>query len=231
MVGKAFSPGKLKFLEEWDNGLIGNYSWYHSTEAQNPNNGITSNIAEYGVLAKDNIRNVNEDRGRINQSFLYFRDFGTPYQIVDVESPDGILITPNTYLLFKINDLSINQVPPAPPGYTTAYQYLELEFNTVMNGQHMNNFLALQFTQPGQAINRPNINEVAYSFQLGRIIMVNIYDAIQRRGITIPEPFYLQCIELNQKLEDLELPSTVEHHQRMAVDFISIVEGNDADQE
>lgn len=225
IIAKPFSTGKIKFLESWDTALPGNFPWYHSTDAQNFNNGSTLNETQYGILNKDNIRFINEDQGRINQSFIYFRDFNSPHQEVDTDSPDGILITPDTYLIFKVDDLSINQDPPAPEGYSTAYQYMDFEFNTVMNGQSMPGFLALQISQEGQAVARPYINDVTLGFPLGQIIMTNIYNAFQSRGLTIPEPFYLQVIDLHQKLEGIEELSTIQHRQRMEVDYISIVEG------
>jgi hypothetical protein len=226
VIGKSLPAGKAKFFEEWDNGLQGNYPWYHSTAEQNYNNGTTSNVIENGVLEKDNVRFINQKTRRINQSFIYYIDLGSECQVVDSNSPNGILITPNTFLQFKIDDLFINQQPPAPPGYTTAYQYFQMEFNALIDGQPMYDYLALEFTQPGQAVNQPGITEVPYSFPLGEINNVNIYSLFQRRGITIPEPFYLQCVELNQQLENLGQPSTIEHHQHMEVDFISIVEAN-----
>ena len=48
-------------------------------------------------------------------------------------------------------------------------------------------------------------------------------------GIAIPEgPFYLQNIDFVQQLSVLGgLPSSVEHHQHMEVDFIQIIEGKE----
>jgi hypothetical protein len=225
VIGKYFLPGEIKFLEAWDNGLAGNHPWFHSTDGQNYNNGATSNIIEDGLFVKDNIRYINEDKDRINESFIYFRNLNTPYEVIDLESPDGILITPNTYLQFKIDAFFINQSPPAPEGYTAAYQNLCFSFNAYMDEQVMVDYLELQYTQEGQAVNNPYINEVAYPFQLGAATSVNIYDAFQSQGITIPEPFYLQRIDLTQKLEDLEELSNIEHHQHMEIDFIGIIEG------
>jgi hypothetical protein len=226
VIGKSFAAGTLKAHECWDNGLQGNYPWFHSTADQNLNNGVTTNTIEEGILAKTNARDADQKIRHINQSLIYFIDLDSGCQVVDGNSPNGILITPDTYLQFKIDDLSINQQPPAKDGYTTAYQYLQLEFNAVMNGQQMNNFLALEFTQPGQQVSQQDIHEAIYSFQLGAYNVANIYQLFERQGITITEPFYLQCIELNQQLEQLDEPSAIEHCQNMAVDFVGIVESN-----
>jgi len=224
VIGKHFLPGDIKFLEAWDNDLNGKYPWYHSTDAQNYNNGSTLNVVKDGRLEKDNIRIINDDKVRINESFINFRAFNSPYEWIDIDSPDGIPVTPNTHLQFKIDDLSINQVPPAPEGQLRAYQHLGLAFNTFMHGQVMVDYLELRFTLDDHTVNKPNIQEVAYKFPPGSSYSVNIYDAFQSQGITIPEPFYLQRIELCQELLDLENPSTIEHHQHMEVDFISIIE-------
>lgn len=217
----SFSPREtIKFSEDWDNDLTGNYPWYHSDESQNVDNGKTINTVESKIFEKGNIRHINERKGRVNESFLYFRDFNSEHQILNPESPQGIRITPDTYLQFKMDDLSINQQPPPELGYTTAFQYLSLEFNITS----ASDFYALQFTQPGQGVHRPSTINLIYSFQLGGFMVTNIYDLFEGQGITIPEPFYLQCIVLNQRLWDLVDPSDIEHRQKMTTDFIRIIE-------
>jgi len=230
VIGKPFNPGKLRFIEEWDNGVSTvEHPWFHTIQGsdQNYDNGKTINTMENGVLNKSNIRYINEKQSRINESFIYFGNFADSHKVVDPDiSPDGMLITPNTYLIFKIDDLSINQQPPADPGYTNAYQYFELKFNAILNGQLIDNFPALEFSLPGQAFDQDGVNELAYNFHPGAITVCNIYNLFQRQGFTVPEPFYLQVIDLTQMLWDLSEPSTIEHRQDMAVDFISIVEGS-----
>jgi len=140
-----------------------------------------------------------------------------------------MLITQNTYVIFKIDDLSISSLPPAPPGCTTAEQYFDLEFNAIKDGQLDYDHHGLQFTQPGQSACFGS-KELAYTFPIGRICVFNIYDLFESQGIAIPEPFYLQLIGLTQELEELADLSTIEHHQQMKVDFISIVEAEPEDQ-
>jgi len=207
VVGKSFSLGQIKFNEEWDNGLNGNYQWMHATPDDNPDNGSTSNAIDYGILLKDNIRYAGYRTPRFNSSYIDF---------TDTDNPNGMPITPDTYLQFKIDDLSINEQPPAPEGHTTAWQYLSLEFN---------NGLGIQYTQKGQGINWGS--DIAYyTFNLGSIIVDNIHGLFQNYGITVPDPLYLKSIELTQQLWDLSEPSTVEHRQHMEVDSIRIVESN-----
>ena len=205
VIGKTFSLGEIKFNEEWDNGLNGNYPWTHTTPDENPDNGSTSNVIDNGILVKDNIRYIGYDKPRFNSSNLDF---------VDLNNPIGLLITPDTYLQFKIDDLSINEIPPAPEGSTTAWQYLRLR---------LNNELGLQFTQEGQGVYWGS-NTAYYTFNLGWIIVVNIHALFQNNGIAIPEPFYLESIGLTQQLWNIGEFSTVEHRQHMEVDFMRIVE-------
>jgi hypothetical protein len=250
IIAASFKRGKLKFIEAWENGLTGNHRWFHTIHGskQNYDNGITINTVIDGILEKENIRFSGDDRARINESFIYLLDL-CPYpnlfddfcsiancaelcehQVIGPDiSPDGMLITRNTYVIFKIDDLSINSTPPAPPGYTTAYQNFDLQFNAIKDGQVDYDHYQLQFTQPGQNVYF-GVKEAAYTFPLGRICVFNIYDLFESKGIAISEPFYLQVIGFTQQLEDLAAPSSIAHHQQMEVDFISIIEGNDEDQ-
>lgn len=205
VIGKSFMFGQVKINEEWDNGLEGNHPWTHTTPDQNPDNGSTSNVVENGILIKDNIRFIDHDTARFNSSYL---------DLVDSDNPNGLVITPNTYLQFKIDDLSINEQPPAPEGETSAWQYLSLRFN---------NGLGLQFTQEGQGVYW-GTRTAYYTFGLGWIIVDNIYSLFQNCGITIPEPLYLEDIFFSQQLGSLAEPSTVEHCQYMEIDFIRIIE-------
>jgi hypothetical protein len=126
-----------------------------------------------------------------------------------------ILITPDTYLQFKIDAMSINQIPPAPPGYTNHCQALILRFN---------NALSLQYVQEGQGL-YTGPTTAYLTFPLGLVIVDNIYEMFKGAGITIPEPLYLEGIDFLQQLLPLDQPSTVEHHQHMEIDSIRIIEG------
>ena len=180
--------------------MNGNYQWAHTIPDENPDNGSTSNVANNNILFKDNIRYIGYKTPRFNSSNLNF---------VDLNNPNGLRITPDTCLQFKIDDLSINEQPPAPEGSTSAWQYLSLGFN---------NGLGLQFTQDGQGLFW-GPDTAYYTFNLGWIIVVNIFDLFQNSGLTIPEPFYLESMDLTQQLWSIEDFSTVEHRQHMEVDF------------
>jgi hypothetical protein len=214
VIGRVFTLGEIKFSEEWDNGLTGNHNWAHtdfSTSQAYPH-GTSSNIIEGDTLIKENIRFAGYKNAKANGSFI-----GVEPLYPGHEDGFPILITPKTSLQFKIDQMSINQIPPAPPGYTNHYQGLWLFFN---------NGLVLQLTQDGQGV-LYTPTTATWTFDLGLIFVNNIYRMFQDAGITIPEPLYLYKISFSQQLFELEEPSTVEHHQHMEIDFISIVEAKE----
>lgn len=213
VIGKALTLGEIKFAEEWDNGFTGSHNWAHTDFNlfdQNLGNGSTSNVIEGDTLVKDNIRFAGHQTARVNESFL---DYG--YNNGQFRDILPILITPDTYLQFKIDAMSINEIPAAPSGYTSHWQALIL---------HFSNGLTLQYFQEGQGLYTGP--ETAYlTFPIGLIIVDNIYEVFKGSGITIPEPLYLLSIDFLQQLFQLEQDSTVQHHQHMEVDSIRIIEG------
>jgi hypothetical protein len=111
--------------------------------------------------------------------------------------------------------LSINQIPPSPPGTTAHYQGLRLFFNRD---------LILQLSQDGQFVYY-NPTTAMWTFSPGLIFVDNIYKMFLDAGITIPpDDLYLEKIDFIQQLFELADPSTVDHRQRMEVDFIRIIE-------
>jgi hypothetical protein len=163
------------------------------------------------TLVKDNIRNVAYKNPSTNESFVSVR-----YNNGQFRDVLPILIAPNTYLEFKIDEMSINQIPPAPPGKTNHWQALILDFN---------NGLSIQYFQEGQGL-FTGPNTVYLTFPLGQIIVDNIYERFQKAGITIPNgPLNLESISFLQQLFPLDQPSDVEHHQHIKIDSIRIIEG------
>ena len=196
VIGKSFTLGEIKFNEEWTSGMDGEnhpkWTWSHMLPEDNPD-----------------IRYVEFDNARVNKSYINLTS--------NLEFPNGILITPETYLQFKIDESSINVQPPAPPDKTSAWQILHLKFN---NGLH------LQYYSEGQGVDFPEIDKEAfYTFTLGNIVIDNIHTLFQYYGLEIPDPFYLESINFDQTLWYLDEPSTEEHRQHMEVDCIRIIEG------
>ena len=214
VIGKTLTLGEIKFKEEWDNGLTGNNNWGHveyNVFGWNPNNGTTTNTIVGDTLIKENNRYMGSMSARVNESFVDY-----DYNNGEFRDKLPILITEDTYLQFKIDAMSINEIPPAPPGYSSHWQALIL---------HFNNGLSLQYFQAGQGMyTGPNTGYL--TFQLGLIIVDNIYDMLKGAGITIPEgPLNLEGISFLQQLFMLDEPSTVYHRQYMEIDSIRIIEG------
>jgi hypothetical protein len=201
VVGKSIPLSK--FNESWDRTLTGNYAWYHTKAYEQPANGETHN--GIGSLIKDNIRWAGYSTPRVNESSFFFKD---------AQNLDGLYISSNTRLQFKIDDLSINAIPPAPPGTTTNLQALMLKFN---QGRRF------QFSQEGQFMYF-NDTTVYAIFPLGMPVDVGIYELFGFAGIEVPQPLYLEYINFIQQLWNLQQPSTQPHHQHMKVDYIRIVE-------
>jgi hypothetical protein len=214
VIGKSLTLGEIKFKEEWDNGLTGNYTWAHTgfnLLGQNPDNGSTSNTIEGESLIKDNIRFVGYRTARVNESFL-----STSYNNGQFRDNLPIKITPNTHIVFKIDEMWINERTPASPGYTNDWQFLWLGFN---------NGLGIQYSTQGQGVYMGS-NVGYFEFNPNLIVVDNIYDLFKIWEITIPPgDLYLNEISFVQQLFLLDDPSTVQHHQHMRIDGIWIIEG------
>jgi hypothetical protein len=200
VVAKSFVLGEeVKFDEDWDNDLTGNYPWTHSTSEQNPPNGETINVVENGILTKENVRYAEFATPRNNETFLYLPEPGIP-------------ISQYTSLQFKIDELSINNRPP--DGYH--WQVMMLYFN---DGE-----FNLQFSIDGQwgDLGWPNVGY--YSFIPEIVNVENIQKMFNDVGIQVPESLYLNRIGFGQQLLELPDLSTTQHTQRMKVDFIRVID-------
>jgi hypothetical protein len=190
--------------EAWDNGLTGNHSWQHMTGGHEYGNGAASNSVSNGSLWKSNLRYVGQDGACYNESYLPLADAGYP---------QGILVRSDAFVHFRIPRMDINHLPPAPPGQTANWQALNLMFN---------NGYGIQFSRPGQEMDY-GPTTAHYYFDPSLMIFENIHDLFQGAGISVPEPLYLEAIDLIQQLFNLEEPSTIAHHQEMEMDFIRII--------
>jgi hypothetical protein len=97
---------------------------------------------------------------------------------------------------------------------TSNLQALELHFN---QGRHF------QFSREGQFMYFNDTTAYA-TFPLGVPVELGIRELFLAAGIEVPQPLYLEYINFIQQLWMLEKPSSQEHHQRMRVDYIRIVE-------
>jgi hypothetical protein len=208
VIGKTFSPGYVIFEEEWDRPLPGSYGWAHTGynwDSHNPANGVSTNVIAEDMLAKRNIRSAGSPLGRVNESFLGDGIYRPPMPLN---------ITPNTYLIYKIDEMYME--PLNPEGAILGHQFMMLSFTDL---------LTLQISQPGQ-MEGWNSWTAYYTFNPTDIVVDNIYESFQRAGITIPGDFALNFLSLAQRWYELPEGAGADHEQRMRIEFIQLVEAN-----
>jgi hypothetical protein len=200
VVGKYFTLGQnqIKFNEEWDNGLTGNYAWDHTQpdDIQNPDLSTLSNKVEATATSNNSL---------IKSNVRYAGNHQVEFNINETSVGLNDVITPHTYIQFKIDDLSIT-------GTTKPHwQAMVLRFN---EGRY------LQLSQSGQSTFM-NDTTATYYFTLGTNMVVNIFESFQDAGISIPDPFYIQSINFIQEIFPPELSEVRQH---MEVDYIRLIE-------
>lgn len=216
----------VEFIEEWDNGLTGNNPWIHHTYVPGPDFGYVTNVIEDtedvenigdGILSKDSVRYVGSGVNTLNESVFNFHDT-PPFK-------PGLPVTPETYVEFRIDDLSINELPPAPEGSTSSWQYFSLNFNSGPGTE----IISVQFSKNGHwaPSDLSSGTNIYYFVSLGQDSSFNIHSIFQESNLEIPEPLYLVQAVFNQTLWYLSEPSTVEHHQHMEVDYIRVLDGRE----
>jgi hypothetical protein len=208
VIGKTFKPGWVIFEEEWDRPLPGNYVWAHTGfnwDSFNPGAGSSTNQIAEDILTKENIRAAGGRLARVNESFLGYGAFPGPFPLP---------ITPNTYLMYKIDEMTMN--PLNLPDFLFGHQFMLLSFTDL---------LTLMISQEGQ-MEGWNPTTAYYTFTPGQIVVDNIYESFQRAGISIPASFAVNFLSLVQRWYEIETADSADHVQRMKVDFIQIVEGN-----
>ena len=211
VIGKALTLGEIKFNEEWNNGLIGNHTWGHTdfNLFDQLGSGVSSNIIENDILVKDHIIHLNSKWPHTNDSIVSSR---TGFEQFRDNLP--IQITSDTYLEFKIDEMSIDQVPPDPPGEKSHWQYFIVRFTNGLN---------LMMTQEGQEVYLGDDNAYCF-FPIGADYVYNIYELFKERGFVIPDgTMDIDLIGFTQVL--WYPPGNVEYYQRMKIDYIRIVEG------
>lgn len=204
IIGKHLMQGEVKFNEEWDNGLTGNHTWAHTGynyfPSQGYGNGVTTNVIENGVLIKENIKNIGFNSSLISIDYQSYKDI-LP-----------IPITPDTYLQFKINDIHINEIPPALPGHTAHWQGIWLRFNNNMRMQISTD----QFVSYGSST-------CYISFDPNYIIVGNFYRMFTELcGMSVPQQLQLEEIDFYQQISSAR--DNKQYLQRMEIDFIRIID-------
>ena len=221
VIGKVFSPGEIKFSEEWNNDLHGNHTWFH-TGVDGPNPypefAIVSNQTPNNLLTKDLTFLVVEGGRQEGLGMVNSSSVGGTGQFQDIFP---ILVTPQTYLQFKIDDITLTRTPAPPDNWGADH------FQGVL--LHFSGGLSLLFSQGGYDPIVDHSKAALYAFTPGNTIWVDkIYRLFQDAGITIPPgPFYLWDIRFDQLL--FYTYPDAEYHAHMVVDFIRIIEAAESE--
>ncbi len=224
VIGKVFSPGKLKFNEELNTAPKGDYNWFQMDSPvfgtnicpyHNIEHGVAQNEIVGGKLIKTNIRYPIADPSGLypgahfNLSLVGIHNLsGNTY----ANNIFPIPITKDTYIEFKIDDMTISPITAAS-GIYTHYQGMVLSFN---NGYKLELSLNDQFWY---------INSTTgyFTFSAGYIILDNIHNMFAQYNLPVPADFKLNSIGLHQQI-GFDLPLDTQYEQQMTVDFIRIVE-------
>jgi hypothetical protein len=206
--GTPYLDQSIQFNEEWDAGLTGTHDWIHTApdDPDNYQNGLTVNgiIDEvlpnglvHNYLRKQNIREGAFRTPRYNQSLL--GDSSTP-----------IRITPNTWLEFKIDEMSLANA--------SIFEHQAMIL-------HFNNGLKIQLTQANQGMYYSDTT-ATWNFSSEIDYRLNICNLLEAApyNLLIPEPLLLEEIDFIQQIFQDTSPPGIDYIQQMKVDYIRIVE-------
>ena len=221
--------------EEWDADFHTHHAWLTSETDfinQNPLPGNIINQITSGRLVKENSRPSGKKEWNVNQTILMDRtdpqsgncfcaDSACVFCIsfdYGLEMP--LTITPDTWLWFKISEMSLNvdlTGTCTTTGERPAVQGVVLTFVDAANATRK---LAL-VKDPSQLPDSvPHYWPVSLDVEQG----FNIFAAyaFAYPPITLVEPVKLTAINIVQTLRELCNPSATEHRQRMVVDFLRL---------
>ena len=226
---------KLMWREEWNNGLHGNHPWAFSgidliDETWLYYNLTSSNISD-GKLLMTNTASADPVGPNYNSALmgptapcqlLNTTSWSLPGSFIcapfNFGSEIPILITKNTWLRVKIDELTIE--PPVLVANPSCNGSLNIgQFQGIHVG--FDNGESVFFTVPGQEF--PIYQHAAYITE-GREYAMNIFDSFREMGIEFQEPVGIKYLEMLQQLYDLCESPAVAHTQRMAVDYIRLEE-------
>lgn len=235
VIGKHVPASKPIFSEEWSTSPDGDNRWYHSrsdgsslfcdnwTAGGADNDGMAETLVQDGRLVKNNIRYQSGcGHGHCNTSMIGWNSLsGDTYNPANDEGNAifPIPVTENTYIEFKIDEMSINPVP-AEDGVSHAYHILEFNFTDADNQRY-----TLQLSLGGQAMNygNPALQAGYFTFEPGVNVVDNIHRMFKVSDIPIPYGLRLNSLFITQQIVgDLACDST--YQQRTVMDFIRVVE-------
>lgn len=225
VIGRALAAKPLRhFHEEWT-GSSGEYTWFQMDSdlfgsnryADGVDHGLVENLVQDGRLTKRNLRFAEGDNpygplegSHANTSLIgYHALSGDQY----ANGLFPIPITRDTYVQFKIDEMSIEPQPEKSANLFTHHQGVELVFN---NGYILQLSLNDQNWWDGESA-------AYFTFSAGDLIVDNIHDMFRQWNMPIPADFKLERIVVIQQI-GYELPRNVEYQQRMVVDFFRVIE-------
>lgn len=223
VIGKVFDPG-VSFNEEFNTAPKGDYKWFQMDSPvfgtnicpyHNMEHGIAQNEIIGGKLIKTNIRYpITNPSGlypgaHLNRSLIGVHNLsGDTY----ANNIFPIPVTKDTYIEFKIDDMTISPLTAASGSYTH-YQGMVLSFN---NGYNLEFSLNNQYWYV-------NNTTGYFTFNAGNKILSNIHKMFEQYNLPVPADFKLNYIGFFQQIGS-DLPLDTQYEQHMTVDFIRIVE-------
>ena len=216
VIGKVFNPGKLKFNEEWNNGLTGNNNWYHV--ADNYTDPNCANLTGYNTTSQSGTFLVKDNAATIGS---YSLSCGTHfnksliYSGKDTHFP--IPITPNTSIQFKVPQMTTN-APNPEWDYDGNWQIMEV---WLTDGQYNYVFM---FSLGEQFFYSPDPHVYYFTFDPGYMMVDSFESLFQLYGINMPANLQLIQIDFYQKANST---TTLAGQQKMVVDFVRIIEEED----
>lgn len=232
--GAVIGSFGFRWVEEWDQGLTGRHPWYQTTTdplAGVPAGSVVRTEVSGGILTQENTRPAGTTQFRPSGSFPSFQVNQSYIGVVDHTESDPtphthphqdlfpLRVTPQTEFHVKVDEMSINVQPPAPncPGNVWgngAYQQIALFFN---NGRR------LEFTVPGQQFFAVDDFNPVF-IPLGQEVRINVYQALQARGVAIVEPLDIMLLSIAQQFLPPCEATAEEQRQVLHVDYLRLLD-------
>jgi hypothetical protein len=234
--------GSFGFLwqEEWDNGITGNHSWWHMAtdpiyiNSLDPGSVINTETSN-GILTMENSRvpqflYADPDTGivyygypdnQVNESIVGVFDYiGSNDEIYFDGFP--IPVTPETEVHVKVNEMTTLGQPPPPQcayqGQNGAFQHISIDFNQDF-------FVGpdIELTISGQQFIAGDTFKPVF-ISIGQETRLNIYQALQDRGVVITPPLEITHIGMTQQLFEVCDPFPTPQSQMMEIEYIRILD-------
>lgn len=225
--GAVIGAFGYSWTEEWDNGLKGNHPWY--TTMNDPTVIIpygSTILAEVsnGILTQENMRPAGTTSSNQNWQLNTTRIGVDPYGSTAYLDAFPLPVTSDTEVRVKIDLINTNFPTPLPQCIYTnvngAYQHILIVFNQTFS----DGTTYIEFTVSGQQYNTMDTFRPVF-ITPGVEARINIYQELQRRGITFAEPLQIIRVNITQQFLPPCDTTTEDQQQLMQVDYIRIIDG------